>query len=489
MSLRTSGVPADGVAIGSPMAFVLRTLAWSLGLFAAFRAPSVETHVVLPLLEIQQRLAAWYGATSPRWVSVSVECSGTDVLALLIGAILAYPAPWSTRLRGIAGGVSLVLAVNTARIGTLWGTADSPLVFDRLHRYVWPTVLVIVAGGYALGWMRSVAAGRPVAGTWGRGVPTPVRRFGLMAAAFLGLFAAAAPWVLNSPSVLSMAVWVTHAAAAALTALGITASASGNLLSTAHGAFLVSPECVATPAVALYLAAVLTVWRRPLSRGLAVLAAVPVFAALGVVRTMLVILPAGLLGSPLAVVHAFYQILAGGLAVALAALWLEPWMVSGARGGTRRRAVLGTAVGLGVALAGITVYGQAVAWAAGAVRPLAPLARGDSQGALWLLPGYQLGLLAALGVVALRPLGWRRLGTALGILSLSQIALFAALGELAAQFGITAHPLLVRGWAVGEPVLLLVLFLPGTPRASPTVGGDTVCSARRGFAADPGPAG
>ena len=58
-----------------------------------------------------------------------------------------------------------------------------------------------------------------------------------------------------------------------------------------------------------------------------------------------------------------------------------------------------------------------------------------------------------------------------------------------AQFGITAHPLLVRGWAVVEPVLLLVLFLPGTPRASPTVGGDTVCSARRGFAADPGPAG
>jgi exosortase/archaeosortase family protein len=487
MTGMTVGILTNPIANRSPIAFFLRTLAWSFGLFAVFRAAPVEGYLVLPLMELQKGIAAWYGATGPDSVVVSVECSGTDVIALLIGAILAFPAPWGARLQGAAGGVAMILAVNTVRIGALWNAADSPILFDRLHRYVWPAILVVLAAGYALAWMRSAASGRPSTGD--RGVPRSVRRFGITAGAFLGLFAAAAPWIMDSPVILWLAVRVTHAAAALLGAFGVAASASGNVLSTAHGAFLVSPDCVATPAVALYLAAALTLTHRPLPCGLALLATAPVFAALGVVRTMLVVLPVSLVGSPLPVVHSFYQVLAGGLAAAVTALWL-----SGddqrRPGGMRRPVVLGAALGSGVTLAGIVVYGHLLAWGASApwwpYTLVGPLEPGNVQGALRLLPGYQLGLLAALGVVAFPRLGWRRLGAALGILVVSQLALFAALGELAARFGITAHPLLVRGWALVEPVLLVTLLVRGGARGRPTGLEEAAHPSRKHLTAGPG---
>ena len=92
--------------------------------------------------------------TSALPVEVTLACSGADALALCLGAVLAYPVKWRTRLAGAGGGAALILGLNTLRIGTLGRVAASPAWFNTLHVYVWPAVLTLAIAGYVFGWMR-----------------------------------------------------------------------------------------------------------------------------------------------------------------------------------------------------------------------------------------------------------------------------------------------------------------------------------------------
>jgi len=82
----------------------------------------------------------------------------------------------------------------------------------------------------------------------------------------------------------------------------------------------------------------------------------------------------------------------------------------------------------------------------------APLA--DPQGALGLLPAFQVGLYLALWVAAFVAVGWTRFLAGLAILALTQTAGLLALQALASHSGLTAHVRDVRGWAVAGPVLI-----------------------------------
>ena len=203
------------------------------------------------------------------------------------------------------------------------------------------------------------------------------------------LFSAAAPLYLESPAVLALAGFIARAAAATLGLLGVNAHAAANVLWTARGGFLVTQECISTPLIPVYLAAVCayaTTWRRRIP---GVLATLPLFTILGVVRLLLVALP-GVVPSPLFFVHAFYQLLLGAVVVLVAALW---------RHGRRAAA--------GPALAGIVagvlfvfllgpLYTRVVSYPAGI-----PL--DDPQGAIAFLPAFQVGLYLALWVAASSP--------------------------------------------------------------------------------------
>src|SRR5690606_8479092 len=105
------------------------------------------------------------------------------------------------------------------------------------------------------------------------------------------------------------------------------------------------------------------------------------------------------------------------------------------------RAAVAAAVAILVTLAAGGPWQAGTAALAGAARAVAPhglaswTIAGDVQGALPLLPGYQLGLLAGLWI-ALSPFRRAaRLALALGALALAQVALLVALGESAAHTG------------------------------------------------------
>lgn len=440
--------------------FALRGAAWSLGLFGLLRLSWVEAHWLLPLTQLQARLAVSLCGTPARPIAATLDCSGADALALCVGAILAYPVRWRLRLAGAAGGVALVLGLNTLRIGTLGRAAASPVWFETLHLYLWPAALILAVAAYVFGWMR-VADLRESAGHRQRTSVTPESardpvpaarlsvRFIVSAASFLVLFTIASPLYLESAGVLSIAAWIAQVTAAVLHAVGVDARVEANVLWTARGGFAVTQECISTPLIPIYLAAVFAyagTWHR---RALGLAAAAPLFVGLGIARLLVVALPAVIVASPLPVVHAFYQVLLAAVVVSTAAWWRH-----GAGGTAVRRAGAGMAMGVVAAWLLGAPYAHALTHAAQMIVGSAGTPLDDPQGAIAFLPAFQTGLYTALWVAACARVGWRRFPIGLGLLALLQIATLAAVLVVAGSSGLRPPVRDVRAWAVVLPLLV-----------------------------------
>lgn len=445
MQTATSRQPTDA------RRFILAGLAASLALFGVLRIPWVEAHLVLPLTLVQGQFSTiLFGA--PRLpVQVTLECSGADALALCVGAVLAFPARFGVRLAGAAAGIALILVLNTLRIGTLGLVAAEPAWFGALHLYVWPAILVLAISGYVFGWMR-VAESRgpreaaPPSQSNAPHLPAwrPSWQFIGLTAAFVTAFAAAAPLYLESPAVLSLATLIASAAATVIAAFGVSAQATANILSTSRGSFIVTQECISTPLLPVYLAAVVTyaTSRRWLALGL--LATLPLFTLLGLLRLLVVAVPATVMASPLFVVHAFYQLLLGAVVIWLAARW---------RHGSSH-ASLHAGAGLLTGALVAAMVDPAYAWLGS--RAATPL--DDPQGALAFLPSFQAGLYLALCVAASVAGNWLRVLAGLGVLIGTQVTGMFMLHSLAV-IGVTANVRDVRAWAIAGPVLIFAVVI------------------------------
>jgi exosortase/archaeosortase family protein len=438
---------ATDEAASAARRFALRLGGWSLALFGLFRLPWVATQILWPATRLQSAAAiALFGPSSVP-IEVTLACSGADALSLCVGAIVAYPASWRMRAIGVATASAGLLALNTLRIGTLGRAASSPRLFEALHLYVWPVVLTVAIAGFVFAWMRVADRVRGAAA-----VPAPPRLvvFALTAGVLLLVFILAAPLYLESARVLAVAMLVARGAAAMLRGIGMNATASAGILTTSRGAFLVTQECIATPLIPIYAAAVLVysrTWRRA---ALAAVAAVPLFVALGMARLLVVALPPSLTGSPAFAIHAFSQFLVAAGMVCGIAVWRH-----GARPSSWARAGVALALALlcGRLLGG--PYTRAIMW-------LAAPSYTDPQGALWLLPAFQAGLLVALSVAALALRDWPRFAVGLALLASVQVAVGGALGVLA-HAALMPAVLDIRAWALLGPALIMAMVIHLAP--------------------------
>ncbi len=453
-------LPLVNIALNPAPRFALSALAWSLALFAALRLTWIDLTVVNWLVTTQRDLALWYGARPSAAVVVDASCSGSDVIALCLAVTLSYPVAWRSRLLGAAGGTLLILALNTVRIGTLFNTAAQPALFNALHIYVWPAILMIATGLYVLVWT-SRAGGVAARHQGAASIRAPWTRFGLTALALLGLHAAAAPWTMTSAAVLRAGTWTATAAERVLTTIGVAATSTGNIIATSRGAFQVTQECLLTPLVPIYLAAIVALPMRGRTRAWALLLALPVFFVLGIVRVLVLALPPAVASSPLFVAHGFYQIVAGAALIAAASAWAiareaEPGRAAQIAG----RALLASTGAVLIAI----VAGDA--WRAMlAITPGSWVIERDVQGALPLLPVYQLGLLAGLWL-ALSPFRRAsRLVPALVLLAASQIALILTIDGASSRLRIVGHPLVIRAAALAVPMALAWLFFRSARRS------------------------
>ena len=442
-----SSEPVSAAPQGHAMLrFTLVTGAWFVGLFGLMRLAWVERVLLTPFAALQQRVADQLTGAPSDLVYADASCSGGDPLALCAAAIFAFPATWGSRFRGAAVGFTVITALNVVRLGHLSLIAENGALLDLLHVYVWPGLLILVAAGFVYGWMRRPA--HPAVD--GMVLGTAARCFLLLATLLVAAYFATAPHFYESAGVDIIAGWIAVTGGAILVVTGTTAEVSGAIIRTAHGAFIVTQECIFTPLIPLYAAVALAApmgW----GRRAAMLAATPaVFFSLGVSRLLVLAVPAAVIGSYAVAIHAFSQTLVAVLLVAVAAFRT----VGGVRRGAARVAVA-VAVGAVAAMAAAPVLGAVDAVAVARLQALsghAGHAFMDDQRAWAILPAFQVGLFAALWIAMAgggRP--WRRAIAGLGGVVLVQAAFGVSVDELAHHYGFDPHVGLLRGWALALP--------------------------------------
>ena len=291
----------------------------------------------------------------------------------------------------------------------------------------------------------------------------PARRFLLLTVVGTAAYFAAAGWVYESALLRTLGVWVAMTSTGILAALGVSATASGNIVTTTHGAFIVTQECIATPLIPVYVAGALAVplarWQRVAALG----AAPAIFFLLGVARLLVLALPTTLVASHTVAIHAFSQVLVAGLFVAgLAVLSAR----SVGRSHPARRAMVAIGVGIVATLAVGPLWSSLMHWAVDGGQLLVQhgghRSVDDPQGAIAILPAFQLGLCAAFWAAVGARGSWRRL--VLGVVGLAglQLTVLLGLGELSHHLGFAPHVSLIRAWGIVAP--LAVVWVLRRPR-------------------------
>ena len=73
-------------------------------------------------------------------------CDAIEATALLVGACMAFPAPWKERLRGVAYGIGLIFVLNIARVVTLFLISHYAYAwFHTAHVDIWPALILFDA--------------------------------------------------------------------------------------------------------------------------------------------------------------------------------------------------------------------------------------------------------------------------------------------------------------------------------------------------------
>jgi len=98
--------------------------------------------------------------TSPAFtVDVKNGCNGVEAMLILFAAVLAFPAPWRSRLAALVAGTVALQALNLVRVVSLfWLGAHHRELFDAFHTAVWQTALLLVAVGLFVFWTRRAGA-------------------------------------------------------------------------------------------------------------------------------------------------------------------------------------------------------------------------------------------------------------------------------------------------------------------------------------------
>jgi exosortase H (IPTLxxWG-CTERM-specific) len=160
--LENSGSPPRlaPAAVRSRMTrFVLLFPVWLLAgfglLFAPFTQPVVNRGTAL-LVEVSALLVRLFGGhasaqssvlrnpASGFSISVMNTCNASNVTVLLWAAILAFPAPWTAKSKGLATGTAALHVLNLLRIISLFYLGQiSQKWFEIAHLYVWESLIVL----------------------------------------------------------------------------------------------------------------------------------------------------------------------------------------------------------------------------------------------------------------------------------------------------------------------------------------------------------
>jgi exosortase H (IPTLxxWG-CTERM-specific) len=77
-------------------------------------------------------------------VNIRNGCNGVEAMLIFVAAVLAFPAPWRSRLLGLALGIAVLQVVNLVRVVALFLTGVYwPRLFDASHTVIWQSVVIL----------------------------------------------------------------------------------------------------------------------------------------------------------------------------------------------------------------------------------------------------------------------------------------------------------------------------------------------------------
>jgi len=92
------------------------------------------------------------GGTS---IQIVPDCTPLFPTLLLIGGMLAFPAPWRWKAAGVLAGAIVLWLYNMVRIYVLIAVLRfAPAQFDVIHVYLWQSVTLLAVVGCFLAWIR-----------------------------------------------------------------------------------------------------------------------------------------------------------------------------------------------------------------------------------------------------------------------------------------------------------------------------------------------
>ena len=101
---------------------------------------------VLNVFEDSLRVSG-YSISSPRYsLTIARGCDAFEPCALFVSGVLAFPAPWLSKLPGMLIGTLSIMVLNLVRIVTLFYVgAFWPRAFHIMHVDVWQTLFIFLA--------------------------------------------------------------------------------------------------------------------------------------------------------------------------------------------------------------------------------------------------------------------------------------------------------------------------------------------------------
>ncbi len=79
-------------------------------------------------------------------IQIAPGCNGVEALIILFSALVAFPAPWLYKLKGMIYGFIAIQLLNTVRIISLFYLLQWNRVwFDWFHLYLWQALIILDA--------------------------------------------------------------------------------------------------------------------------------------------------------------------------------------------------------------------------------------------------------------------------------------------------------------------------------------------------------
>jgi len=151
--------------------FAILFFVYLVGLFALEILNPVQQHVILPFTAGVAHVSVWLihlfdgsvvasgnqiiNAASGGGIEIVAGCNGVEAVIILVACVLAFPAPWRSRLIGLVLGFLAIQSLNTVRIISLFYLHEwNKVWFDWFHHYLWQALIILDALVFFLLYLR-----------------------------------------------------------------------------------------------------------------------------------------------------------------------------------------------------------------------------------------------------------------------------------------------------------------------------------------------